>query len=456
MKSKKVEAKPNMVLNFFSSVKLAITLFILLAVTSIIGTVLPQGETLQFYLENFGPGWFKIIKTLQIYDTYHSWWYLSLLGLFSANLIVCTLRRLPYTVRLYRRDALNLSKDDLTRRPFKKQWDIKDGAGNKAVIERIKTVFSGIGSRVRTKQDIQGGELYLIEKGKWSYWGVYFIHISILVIFAGAVFGSFTGFKGRIMLLEGESTNQVIKMDQAGNVRKIPLHFTVKCNKFRVEFYPSGAPRLFQSDLSIIRDRKEVKEKSIVVNDPLSYDGITFYQSSYQSLPAVLIKIISPDGKQRLLHLSAFEKAAWPETDLIIGLIKYLPNVHGAPAARIYIGKPSGNGDAIWLLKGHEKEYRAGDSAFRISMIDGGEKYMTGLQVKKDPGVWIVWLGCTMLILGFAVVFWVPHQRYWLWLYRGRGNLQVVLAGQTSKNRMSFEKHFKDIENTIGKNTGEA
>ena len=456
MKSKKVEAKSSIILNVLSSVRLAITLFILLAVTSIIGTVLPQGETLQFYLENFGPAWFKIINTLQLYDTYHSWWYLSLLGLFSANLIVCTLRRLPYTIRLYQRDALDLSRDDLKRRPFKKQWNIKGRAGDKDIRERLKGVFSGIGGSVRTKQDVQGGELYLLEKGKWNYWGVYFIHVSILVIFAGAVFGSLTGFKGRIMLLEGESTNQVIKMDQAGNVKKIPLDFTVKCDKFRVEFYPSGAPRLFQSDLSIIRENKVVKEKSIVVNDPLSYDGITFYQSSYQSLPAVQIKIISPDGKQRLLHLSAFEKAAWPETGLIIGLIKYLPNVHGAPAARIYIGEPSGNGEALWLLKGHDKEYRTGDSVFRISLIDAGEKYMTGLQVKKDPGVWLVWLGCTLLILGFAVVFWVSHQRYWLWLSSGRGNLQVVLAGQTNKNRMSFEKHFKNIEKEIEKITGEA
>ncbi len=69
MKSKKANSQSNIILNFFSSVKLAITLFILLAITSIIGTVLPQGETLQFYLENFGPTWFKIIKSLQLYDT---------------------------------------------------------------------------------------------------------------------------------------------------------------------------------------------------------------------------------------------------------------------------------------------------------------------------------------------------------------------------------------------------
>ena len=455
MKSKNTEAKSNIILNFFSSVKLAITLFILLAATSIIGTVLPQGEGLQFYLENFGPAYFKIIRSLELYDTYHSWWYLSLLGLFSINLIVCTIRRLPYTLRLYKRDALELSRDDLTRRPFKKIWHIKGGAGDEDLRERLRRVFAKIGGRLRTRGNVQGGELYLIEKGKWNYWGVYFIHVSILVIFAGAVFGSFTGFKGRIMLLEGETTDHAFKKDEAGSIRKIPLEFSVKCNKFKVEFYPSGAPKLFQSDLSIIKDGKEVKKKSILVNDPLTYNGITFYQSSYESLPEIRIRIISPDGKQRLLDLSAFEKAMWPETGLVIGLIKYLPNVHGAPAARIYIGEPSGNGDALWLLKGHDKEYRIKDSVFRIALVDAGEKYMTGLQVKRDPGVWIVWLGCTVLILGFAVVFWISHQRYWLWVGRGSDDLQIVLAGQTTKNKISFEKHFKRIEKEIENITGE-
>ncbi len=455
MKSKKVESKPNIILNFFSSVKLAITLFILLAITSIIGTVLPQGESLQFYLENFGPTSFKIIKGLELYDTYHSWWYLSLLGLFSVNLVVCTIRRLPYTLRLYRKDALNLSLDELARRPFKKIWNLPKAAPDENLVSRIKSVFEGIGGKVRNRKDVQGGNLYLIEKGKWNYWGVYFIHVSILVIFAGAVFGSFMGFKGRIMLLEGETTDHAFKRDEAGNISKIPLNFSVKCNKFKVEFYPNGAPKLFQSDLSIIKGGKEVRKKSILVNDPLSYEGVTFYQSSYESLPEIEIKIISPDGKERRLSLSAFEKAMWPETGMVIGLIKYLPNVHGSPAARIYIGDPSGNGDALWLLKGHDKDYKIGDSVFRISLVRGGEKYMTGLQVKKDPGVWIVWLGCIMLVFGFGVVFWVPHERYWLWIGRDGQGAKVILAGQTTKNKVAFEKRFNKIEKEMEKITGE-
>ncbi len=448
----------NVVVRFFSSVKLAIFLFIILAITSIIGTVLPQGESLQFYLENFGPFWFKIIKALQLYDTYHAWWYLCLMGLFSINLIVCTIKRLPYTLRLFKKDGLELSPEEISRRPFKKHWIISAKTNPVDIKEEIKRVFTQFVGKVRQRHDSEGGEIYFSEKGKWNYWGVYLIHVSILIIFAGAVYGSFTGFKGRVMLLEGETTDHAINMDSHGNVEKIPLGFQVRCDKFVVDFYPNGAPKLFKSDLTIIDSGKEILKKSILVNDPLTYNGITFYQSSYQSVPDLKIKIVSSDGQQRIFNLSAFnDRAEWREKKLLIGMIKYLPNVHGAPAARIFIGNISGNdGHALWVLMGHEREHTIGDTTYRLSLVEAKERFMTGLQVKKDPGVLIVWLGCTIMIIGFGIVFWVGHNRFWLRILKGKDNkLDILLAGQTNKNKTSFEREFQKLKREVEKQIGE-
>ncbi len=456
MKTKNAHSQSNILVRFFSSVKLAVFLFIILAITSIIGTILPQGESLQFYLENYGPFYFKIIKTLQLYDTYHAWWYLALMGLFSVNLIVCTIKRLPYTMRLFKRDYLDLGKDALLNRPFKAQWQIAQKTNPADLKEEIKKSFLALVGKARMKQDVDGGQLYLAEKGRWNYWGVYLIHVSILIIFAGAVFGTFTGFKGRVMLLEGESTDHAVQMDAHGNIKKIPLGFTLKCNDFQVDFYPNGAPKLFKSDLSILENGQEVLKRSIVVNSPLTYKGVTFYQSSYQSVPDLKIRIVSSDGEQKILDLSAFDKGLWPKKRILIGIIKYLPNVHGAPAARIYVGDVSGNqGDAIWLLKGHDREVRVGRDTYRLSLISAKEKFMTGLQVKKDPGVWIVWLGCTIMIIGFGIVFWVGHRRTWLWIGQDGDKLNIILAGQTNKNKVSFEKEFNKIKEAINKQIGE-
>jgi cytochrome c biogenesis protein len=75
--------------------------------------------------------------------------------------------------------------------------------------------------------------------------------------------------------------------------------------------------------------------------------------------------------------------------------------------------------------------------------------------VKKDPGVWIVWLGCTAMLLGFVVVFWAPHRKTWLWIGKKDGNNIVVLSGQSNKNKIQFEKDFKKIEDAIEKALGE-
>ncbi|NPA95566.1 MAG: cytochrome c biogenesis protein ResB, partial [Thermodesulfobacteria bacterium] len=157
MKQKNTHADSNILVRFFSSVKLAIFLFIVLALTSIIGTVLPQGESLQFYLENYGPFYFKIIKTFHLYDTYHAWWYLALMGLFSINLVVCTIKRLPYTLRLFKRDYLNLSKDDLLRRPLKAQWEAKPKTDLTSLKESIVKVFSELAGKPRSKHGVDGG-----------------------------------------------------------------------------------------------------------------------------------------------------------------------------------------------------------------------------------------------------------------------------------------------------------
>ena len=97
----------------------------------------------------------------------------------------------------------------------------------------------------------------------------------------------------------------------------------------------------------------------------------------------------------------------------------------------------------------------AGGKTFKLNLLDASERYMTGLQVKKDPGVWIVWLGCTALILGFAIVFWVGHRRTWLYLGKDGKDMVVLLGGQTNKNRLKFEQDFEAVAQAIDEVTGE-
>ena len=105
--------------------------------------------------------------------------------------------------------------------------------------------------------------------------------MSILIIFIGAITGSIFGFKGYVNINEGERISAVpVRQGQNKD-----LNFGIRCNSFNVDYYETGAPKDYRSDLSVIRDGKEVVRKTIRVNDPLSYEGITFYQSSFGSIP---------------------------------------------------------------------------------------------------------------------------------------------------------------------------
>jgi len=428
------------VIDYLCSVKLAIFLLIVLSVTSVFGTLIPQGEPLNFYQERFNPTFFNLIKLFRLYDAYNSWWFLTILNLFSVNLICCTLKRLPLTIKLLKKNILDTDAEKISRISMKKTIDITN---NNDYSSKIK----GILGNTKSKKLDDGSEIITSERGKINYLGVYILHSSILIIFLGGILGAILGFKGNLMLLEGEKSSRIINPRTS---EEIPLGFEVRCDKFAVEFYDDGRmPKEFRSDLAIIDNNLEVLKTQIIVNKPLTYKGITFYQASYQSVPEISIEIEKKNNKKETLKLSAFDTINIPETSLSLGILQFLPDVHGVPAARIWISDGKNFTDAQWVIKDKSKVFGIGtEQEFKIYLSEVTEKFMTGLQVKKDPGVWIVWLGCAGLIFGFIVVFWIPHRRLWVLIKDNK----ILIAGQTNKNQFQFERDFdmicKKIEET--------
>ena len=431
--------------HILTSVRLAITLFILLASTSIIGTLIPQGESLHLYLEKYGPTMFQVIKVAHLYDMYNSWWFIALLLLFAINLVACTINRFPIISQLYKKDTGLQPVDRLLKMPKSAAFTLSsaDSLSEKDLTRLLPAPFRSF--------DVENGRLFFHESGKWSYWGVYILHISILVILVGALIGSIWGFKGQIMIAEGEKVAEAVERFTGKN---FPLGFEVYCEKFFVDFYDTGAPKEFRSDLVIFENDKEVLRKPIRVNEPLSYKGLTFYQSSYEAMPIITFTITSADGKKKVLKLPISEKVNWQEAGLNLGVMQFLPNIHGGQAAHVWIGDDGLPPEAIWFLKGAEKEFRRGNNIYRASITEVTQRYMTGLQVKKDPGVWVVWLGCAGMLLGFGVVFWVAHRRIWLWVGERNGQPTLILAGRTNKNNMQFERFFTEVEHKIRAATG--
>jgi cytochrome c biogenesis protein len=440
-------AKPLMdrVWDFFISLRLAIAVIILLATASIAGTIIEQNQPLEKYRQVYSDGTIRFFDTLGLFDMYHSWWFLLLLVVFTVNLSCCTIDRLPRVLKVVRNPKRSLDESLEKTLGHVEKWKKKGSLDELAAAygDALPKAFGG-----RTVVTENGGARHLYaEKGVISRFGVYVTHLSIIIIFIGAIFGNVFGFKGYVNIVDGEEVSTV---PTRGGGRMVDLGFTVRNNKFWVDFWPSGQPKEYASDLSVIEGGREVLRKTIVVNDPLRYKGIWFYQSSYgqaAGATATLAARKADGGPPVMLNLSAGQRAEIPGYGMISAL-DYQENFHGfGPALLVALEKPQALPAQFWLLKGYPDFDRQRRDDFVLSFAGIDTVFYTGLQVARDPGVNVVWLGCILMVAGILIAFFMSHQRVWLRLApTGDGRVEMTLAGTASRNRIAFERTFEKLQ----------
>ena len=426
--------------DFFSSVKLAIFTLCSLAATSIIGTVIPQGESASFYVENFGTKTAHFFQILDIPDMYYSWWFLGLLGILSTNLIICSLDRFPAVWKIITADNLAVSTERVEKMSNCRKWEF--GTDKLDQIDPI-TLLKQNGWNATSKKH-NNNELFFSQKGRWSRIGVYIVHVSILLIFLGAVIGHFFGFKGSVMIPEMSSTEKVFAYR---NSRSLDLGFEVRCNSFTIEFYDNGMPKAYKSNLSVLENGKVVLTKEIGVNNPLTYKGITFYQSSYQGYQDFIVNITennSGDSKQFILPFQ--KQMTWKEKDLHFGIINAEAIGQRVVRSKVWFQSDNHPASVEWLNDNDTKIFTSGAKEYTLF---AKQMYATGLQVAKDPGVWVVYIGCCTMLIGLFMAFFLSHQRIWLYKINGSSTPQLLLSGSANKNKIAFAKVFNDLKNHI-------
>ena len=419
--------------NFFASVKLSFVLFIALAVASVIGTLLPQKEPASVYLSHFGPGWGKLILTLGLDDAYHAPWFLLLLGLLAANLVVCSLERLPRVWKIVTRDP---AKDLERRRPAEHSFTV---AGDPAsVAQSARALLERSLGRVYSREE--GGEVVLLaQKGAWCRLGVYVVHASVLIIFAGAIVGGIWGFSGYINIQEGQTLDHV----ELDNGQVLPLGFKLRLDKFTLTKYPDRqTPSEYRSDVTFIKGDHKLKT-SLIVNDPAHFEGIDFYQSSYGVAPARLKLRFTRDGKSQVVELRHRQWTKLPGGGQA-GVMEVRQDVNmGAmyrgPIARVAYQAEGQEPVVIAAFKAGTKMPARGPVKFEILEIEAVP--YSGLQVKYDPGVWFIWVGCSLMVIGFFIAFYMSHRKVWIRLTpASAGRTRVEIAGSTNKNRAGLQR----------------
>ena len=309
-------------LPLLADLKLAIVLFLLIAVFSISGTVIEQGQGLNFYQENYpeSPALFgfltwKVLLTIGLDHVYRTWWFFSLLILFGSSLTACTFQRQIPSLkaarswnfyrqpRQFEKLALSTSIPPLSA----EQWhslpnylrqrgyrcfedQSKKSTASKKESKEPTVSTESTESKRFTEHISPSTQVLYARKGLVGRIGPIVVHISLLILIVGTMVGAATGFFAQEMIPSGE-TFRVQNIFDAGpwSQAQIPQDWGVRVNRFWIDYTPDGHVDQFYSDLSVVNDRgEELKQKIIHVNEPLRYQGVTFYQADW-SIAAVQV-----------------------------------------------------------------------------------------------------------------------------------------------------------------------
>jgi len=454
--------------DMFASVKLAVVIFSLIALTSMVGTVIEQQvepeKNIKVLVKILGIGHeaahsvLGVLDKLQFTDMYHAWWFLALLLLFAANLIICSLDRLPRVVKLVREKVRAMPPDYLEKMSIKRTLSKKDKASH--MKELAVSSLNSIGFKPLESTGEQGTQLFA-EKGNFTRLGVYITHLSILIILAGAILGLLFGYNAVLNLPEGKISSFAYKDRET----KIPLGFDLRCDNFEVEYYPgSDMPKAYRSWLTVLKNGKEVMKKTISVNDPLAYEGITFYQSSFGTVPSgtengiLVFRLVSSSGKAEQINTKIGGSFTIPGTSVTGRITNFSPALSIDQSGRAFTYAEQMSNPAVyiefseagnmkysgWILKRYPQTWTLSDGN-RVEFLDYWGVEYTGMQVRKDPGVLIVYLGCILMAIGLYMTFFMSHKRVWINISEEKGNVNVLIGASVNKNKAAFEGKIEKL-----------
>ncbi len=493
-----VEVVADKIWKLFSSVKLAVVLLIILAVVSVIGTVIQQNQAPEDYLKEYSQGTIDLFETLGFFDLYHTWWFVLILLLFTANLTICTLERFPGVWKAVKAPMRPMEEEGFKALPFRKEIAVKDGAESAEAV-MLKALGGKRYRHLVTKE--QGTTHISSQKGAYTRLGYIVTHISIILIFVGALIGVFFGFKGFLNLPEGEKSSFVylrneplwdkimagfgiskspVVHDPRAGVPAMPLGFYVRCDDFEVDYYqnagrPTGMPSEYWSLLSVYdAQQQKIFDKRIRVNDPLTHHGITFYQSSYGTIPnstgriVLNVKLKNAPGPGETVVVDPGASVYVASIDRTIKALGIAPFGMRDPATGQVQFYQSRNDELVnptvelEVLRGKTPVFRTQvmkvDTAepvmpenYVIRYVDYWGARYTGLQVTKDPGVWIVYTGFILLCVGPLIAFFGSHRKIWVRIQDRKGQAAVLVGGSANRNRLAFEREFNSIVDEIAK-----
>lgn len=383
------------------------------------------------------------MQFLRINDMYHSPWFLLILSLLGANLVVCSLDRLPGVLKAVKVDP----ELELARR-LNIQETVTMPGGLAEASQSARAALAKAGGKVFAAEGEEKVTLFA-HQGAWTRLGVYLVHSGVLLIFIGALLGGIFGYKGAMEITEGASVDHI----DLGGERVRKLGFAVRLDKFHLKMYDNGQAKEFRSDLTFLRSGKPFHKESIIVNLPAEVEGNVFYQASYGKAPTGIKMRVAGNGAEGQTWVKYREWSDLPGGGKA-AVVAFRDNIrmgdfYTGPAARVQVALP---GKEPFLVTALGKNMKMpGKEPVTLTILEVKASWYTGLQVKYDPGVWFVWVGCTLMVASFFVAFYCSHRKMWIRLTPAAGGgITAELAGRANKNKLGLKRRLERLAAQLG------
>jgi len=295
------------------SMRFAISLLVILAIASIIGTVLKQEDPYPNYVNQFGPFWADIFRALGLYTVYGSWWFMLILLFLVASVSLCVLRNGPKMIEDMRSWKDRVRENSLRAFGQRAEYELE---GERAQVAQTLAVWAKREGYKFVERETEGATLIAAKRGAFNKLGYIFAHLAIVVICLGALLDSNLMIRAQMWLLgkspvqgnamisqigpehrlsaanpsfrgyawvpEGDHVQTAILNQPNGSLIQ-DLPFSIQLNKFVVDYYSTGMPKLFASDIVVTDFKTGARIPARVeVNKPFTYRGVSIYQSSFE------------------------------------------------------------------------------------------------------------------------------------------------------------------------------
>ena len=411
---------------------------------------MPSPDVVQTFANQLSPGVGKVFLFFRLSDLYHSSLFYILLTLLSLNLIICSINRFPALWKQYKAPHFPELAGIFDNLPQNRIITVdKEISKIKPIVESCLKKNYGHISEIEEKR----GYFFYAQRGRFSLFGVYIVHLSILIMIAGAIIGSIFGFEADINIKEGESVN-VANLTKGNELYK--LDFSVRCDKFTVEFYKDGTPKTYRSDLSFIKNGQFERQGTLLVNHPLTYNKIRFYQSTYGIAPEIkaIVTYTNAGRKGGSMTLATGDTFDLPESKARGFVLRVEENImHIGPAIKLKIVSQKKD-IQFWVFQQFDQIIAMNPSLLtKMPMFNPGlfqplvfslnrieQTYYTGLHLVRDPGVPLVALGGLLMVAGLIVVFFIQYQRLWVFMEQEGTKISISIAGRSNRNNQQLQK----------------